>query len=56
MLGDPRAALTWIANELRTVADGLRAGDVVITGTCVVPLTVKPGDRVRMNFGDLGND
>jgi 2-keto-4-pentenoate hydratase len=54
VLGDPRVALTWIANELRTFADGLRADDVVITGTCLVPVTVAPGDRVRMDFGSLG--
>jgi len=54
VLGDPRLALTWIANELGTFAGGLRAGDVVMTGTCLSPVTVAPGDRVRMNFGVLG--
>lgn len=54
VLGDPRTALTWVANELRTYAEGLRAGDVVITGTCVPPVPVAPGDRVRMDFGELG--
>lgn len=54
VLGDPRTALTWLANELRTYADGLRAGDVVITGTCVPPVPVAPRDRVRMDFGELG--
>jgi 2-keto-4-pentenoate hydratase len=54
VLGDPRRALTWLANELRTYGSGLRAGDVVITGTCVTPVAVSPGDHVRMDFGDLG--
>ena len=54
VLGDPRIALTWIANELREFDRGLRAGDVVITGTCVPPIAVAPGDRVRMDFGDFG--
>ena len=54
VLGDPRVALSWIANELRTFENGLRAGDVVITGTCLVPIAVAPGDRVRMDFGRLG--
>jgi len=54
VLGDPRVALAWIANELSQFADGLRAGDVVMTGTCLAPVAVAPGDRVRMDFGTLG--
>lgn len=54
VLGDPRIALTWIANELREFDRGLGAGDVVITGTCVPPVAVVPGDRVRMDFGAFG--
>jgi 2-keto-4-pentenoate hydratase len=54
VLGDPRQALTWIANELMTYADGLRRGDVIITGTCVKPVALAPGDALRMDFGALG--
>jgi 2-keto-4-pentenoate hydratase len=54
VLGDPRAALAWIANELRALGDGLRTDDVVTTGTCVVPFAISPGDQVRADFGDLG--
>jgi 2-keto-4-pentenoate hydratase len=54
VLGDPRVALQWIANELRSSGNDLRAGDVVITGTCVTPVQVGPGERVRMDFGDFG--
>ena len=28
VLGDPRIALTWLVNELRTYADGIAAGPV----------------------------
>jgi 2-keto-4-pentenoate hydratase len=54
VLGDPRVALTWLVNELRTFADGIAAGQFVTTGTCVIPVPIKPGDRVRADFGDLG--
>ncbi len=54
VLGDPRVALTWIANELKTYGEGLRAGDVVTTGTCLTPVPVAPGDRVLADFGDFG--
>jgi 2-keto-4-pentenoate hydratase len=54
VLGDPRMALTWLANELSSLGITLRAGQVVTTGTCLVPLEIAPGDHVRMNFGALG--
>ena len=53
-LGDPRVALTWIANELTQYGEHLRAGDVVTTGTCVVPFALAPGDRIEVDFGDFG--
>jgi 2-keto-4-pentenoate hydratase len=54
VLGDPRLALTWLANELTRYGEALRAGDVVITGTCVKPVPIAPGDRIRMDFGEFG--
>ncbi len=54
VLGDPRIAMTWIANEVATHAQGLRAGEVVITGTSVVPVAVRVGSRVRADFGAFG--
>ncbi len=54
VLGDPRLALAWLANELRAQGLGLRAGDIVSTGTCMVPLPVQVGDTVRADFGVLG--
>ena len=54
VLGDPRAALTWLVNELSGINVTLRAGEVVTTGTCIVPLPIRPWDRVRANFGELG--
>jgi 2-keto-4-pentenoate hydratase len=54
VLGDPRLALTWLANELSTYADGIAAGQFVTTGTCVVPPAVAPGDVFTADFGDLG--
>lgn len=54
VLGDPRIALTWLVNELRTYADGISAGQFVTTGTCVVPVPIHRGDDVRVDFGDFG--
>jgi 2-keto-4-pentenoate hydratase len=48
-------ALAWLANELSALGITLRAGQVVTTGTCLVPLEIAPGDHVRMDFGVLGH-
>lgn len=54
VLGDPRIALTWIANELAANGRALRAGQIVTTGTSVVPVTIKVGSYVRADFGAFG--
>ena len=55
VLGDPLVALTWLVNELRVYADGVAAGQFVTTGTCVIPVPIAPGDRIRADFGELGS-
>lgn len=54
VLGDPRVGLTWLVNELSALGIGCEQDQVVTTGTCRVPVTVKPGDRVSADFGVLG--
>ena len=53
-VGGPLRALTWVANELAAHGGGLCAGDLVITGTCVEPVPIAPGERLRADFGDFG--
>ncbi|MCB1488947.1 MAG: hydratase [Bauldia sp.] len=55
VLGDPRIALTWLANELSGLGIGFRRGELATCGTCLVPLEVVPGDRVVADFGILGS-
>ena len=54
VLGDPRIALTWLANELSRHGVTLAAGQIVTTGTCMVPLEIAPGDDVTADYGALG--
>ncbi len=54
VLGDPRVALTWLVNELRTYGDGIAAGQFVTTGTCVIPVPIHRGDTFRAEFGEFG--
>lgn len=53
-LGDPRIALTWLANHLARRGIGLKNGDIVTTGTCITPAAVAPGDRMAAEFLGLG--
>lgn len=54
VLGDPRIALAWLANDRAKRGDGLKSGHVVTTGTCVKPVTIEQGDEVAADFGSLG--
>jgi len=54
VLGDPRDALAWLVNELSSLGITLRAGQMVTTGTCVVPLPIAAGDEIEADFGVLG--
>ena len=54
VLGDPRLALLWLANELRQLGITLKAGRVVTTGTCHPPLPIQSGDFLAADFGSLG--
>ncbi len=54
VLGDPRIALTWLANQLSRLGITLQQGQVVTTGTCMVPLAIEPGDTVVADYGALG--
>jgi 2-keto-4-pentenoate hydratase len=54
VLGDPRIALTWLANQLSALGITLQKGHVVTTGTCMVPLELQAGDSVSADYGPLG--
>jgi 2-keto-4-pentenoate hydratase len=54
VLGDPRVALAWLVNEVSRLGLALEPGQFISTGTCMVPLTVRPGDRVEVDYGMLG--
>jgi 2-keto-4-pentenoate hydratase len=54
VLGDPLASVLWLANDLARRGLGLKAGEVVSTGTCIEVYFAAPGDRVQADFGTLG--
>lgn len=54
VLGSPLHALTWLANELCGMGLGLRAGDVVSTGTMTGLTPVAAGDVATADFSGMG--
>ncbi len=54
VLGDPRTAMTWLANEVARHGGGLKAGQFVTTGTCVIPVKIESGDEISVDYGILG--
>jgi len=54
VLGDPRKALTWFVNEASTYCGGVKAGQFVTTGTCIVPFAISAGDEISADYGVLG--
>ena len=55
VLGDPRDALAWLVNEISSLGLTLRSGMIVTTGTCCVPLDVRPGETLAVDYGPLGS-
>lgn len=54
VLGHPFHALAWLANHLAATGQGLKAGELVLTGSLVKTVWLKAGDRVRMELDGLG--
>lgn len=54
VLGHPHHALAWLANHLAADGKGLRAGEIVLTGSLVKTVWLNAGDRVVMELAGLG--
>jgi 2-keto-4-pentenoate hydratase len=55
VLGDPREALRWMAEEVLGRGWPLRAGDIVLTGASAAPVAVHAGDALEAVFDGLGS-
>jgi 2-keto-4-pentenoate hydratase len=53
-MGDPMAAVAWIANTLAPMGITLKAGSVIMTGALHAMVPVQPGDVFRADFDRLG--
>jgi 2-keto-4-pentenoate hydratase len=55
VLGNPAAAVAWLANTLATHGQTLRAGDLIMPGSCTRAVPLEPGLTVRADFDVLGH-
>lgn len=54
VLGDPCAAVAWLANALSRLGTTLEPGDVVLSGACTRMVDARAGDAFTGDFGALG--
>jgi 2-keto-4-pentenoate hydratase len=54
VLGHPHNALAWLANHLAADGKGLRAGEIVLTGSLIKTVWLNAGDKVVMELKGLG--
>jgi 2-keto-4-pentenoate hydratase len=54
VMGNPINPIVWLANKLAEFDDYLKAGEIVISGSIVTPVKIKPGDHVKVTYTRLG--
>ena len=54
-LGGPLLSLAWLAEELARRGRSLCAGEIVLTGSLIVPFAAQSGDDIRIEFEGLGS-
>jgi 2-keto-4-pentenoate hydratase len=53
VMGNPIAALAWIANKLISLGTNLKSGDIVMTGSVHAPQFLQGGGEVEVGFDEM---
>ncbi|TSD95656.1 2-keto-4-pentenoate hydratase [Skermania sp. ID1734] len=55
VLGDPVIAVAWLARKVAGFGVRLKAGDIVLPGSCTRAIDARPGDSFHAEFSGLGS-
>ncbi|WP_067896169.1 2-keto-4-pentenoate hydratase [Nocardia vaccinii] len=55
VLGDPTIAVAWLARKVASFGVRLKAGDIVLPGSCTRAIDARPGDDFHAEFDGLGS-
>ncbi len=55
VLGNPVTAVAWLARKVDGFGVRLKAGDIVLPGSCTRAIDVRPGDEFVAKFAGLGS-
>lgn len=51
VLGNPAQSVAWLANKLSEYGIGLKAGELVLSGSVISPIELVAGDVIQAEFG-----
>ncbi len=55
VLDDPVTGILWLVQRLARYGHGLKAGDIVLSGSFIRPIEAPPGSHVEADFGAFGS-
>jgi 2-keto-4-pentenoate hydratase len=55
VMGNPINPVVWLVNKLAEFDDYLKVGELIISGSMVTPVELKPGDSVKVTYTRLGS-
>ncbi len=54
VLGNPLNSLVWLSEKLAAFGRGLKAGDIVMSGSFTRQFPILPGNKIRCDFSGIG--
>lgn len=54
VLDDPVTGILWLVHRLARYGHGLKAGEIVLSGSFIRPIEAPPGSRFQADFGPFG--
>jgi 2-oxo-hept-3-ene-1,7-dioate hydratase len=54
VLGNPALGVQWLANKISAHGEGLKSGEIILSGSFTRPVPVGEGDTVFADYGKLG--